>query len=102
MRRRQLYLLLGAILLLGLFLYAVFAPSSEPSYGGRTLSQWVEMNAVWWKYNTPEALQQKAMFSKAISEMGTNAVPHLVKWIQYEEPSWKRALRDFFGRSFPA
>jgi hypothetical protein len=55
----------------------------EPEYQGQPLSHWV-------------LLSQRAIQSdeadKAISEIGTNALPLLLKWIRYELPAWRGEL----------
>lgn len=66
--------------------------SGEPRYDGKTLSEWL----VVYEFgrsgsSTFSEAQQRA--EVAISHMGTNALPWLVNWIQYEEqrqlPWWK-------------
>ena len=66
----------------------------EPSYEGRTLSQWL------WASDdhpvpagtTPHYEGPKA--SAAVRHIGTNAIPYLLEWLHYEESP----LRDKFQR----
>lgn len=59
----------------------------EPSYNGRTLSEWLK------DYRRPEAnggLPSEAEL--AVRSIGTNALPSLLKWIRYELPPWREQL----------
>lgn len=57
----------------------------EPSYKGKTLSEWM----------TPKGPWDQMAFEEAIRQIGTNAMPCLLHWIQYQEPEWKKALRSW-------
>ena len=81
--------------IIGLVLLAVCAAAlawvvrpgeREPSYRGRTLSEWVSLYAL--HPNDREA-------GEAIRQIGTNALPSLLKWIEYEEPGWRARLKDW-------
>jgi hypothetical protein len=37
---------------------------------------------------------------EAIGQIGTNALPYLVRWIQYEKPRWKTSL-NLVGAKLP-
>ena len=51
----------------------------EPAYKGKRLSEWVmDLNG---EFTVEQAT--------ALNEIGTNAVPHLLKWFTYETPGWK-------------
>jgi len=91
MRLRRLWLiLLGVLVLVGLIVVVV-RPDREPSYGGRNLSQWVaRIDGTAKSDTTKEA-------AEAIRHIGTNALPYLLKWIQYERPPWKNALHRITG-----
>src|SRR2546425_9708416 len=64
----------------------VFIPSRErePEYEGKRLSEWVDRYATG-SFNPGES-------DGAVRHIGTNAVPFLLKWIQYETPGWKAAV----------
>ena len=84
MRKRRVYLLILLGVVVAGVLVAVFASRErEPEYGGKKLSEWVQMCGI--DYESPQA-------KKAILQIGSNAVPYLVKWIRYEPPSWKEKL----------
>lgn len=82
-RRQKLCILFGcgiaAALVLTLWL------QREPRCDGRTLSEWV------WQLETPN-YPPNHRASEAISEIGTNALPFLIKWIQYEQKPWRNHL----------
>jgi hypothetical protein len=54
----------------------------ESQYKGMPLSHWVYLSGG--SYN-PEARE-------AIKRFGTNALPYLLRWIQYEKPGWRKRL----------
>jgi hypothetical protein len=82
--RKKLWLLLGcgiaAILLFTLF------REREPRNAGDTLSQWV------FRLEVTSGNPDRISAEDAIKHIGTNALPFLIKWIQYEEPPWRRRL----------
>src|SRR5437762_2441235 len=82
-KRRKYGLLLG-VALVAVGVVVVLSRSGEPAYGGRRLSEWVDGYAT--RYPNSES-------DEAIRQIGTNAIPYLLKWIQYETPGWKSALR---------
>jgi hypothetical protein len=59
----------------------------EPSTGGHKLSYWVELHGTTEGRFHPEQERQRA--AQAIREIGTNALPHLLAWMEYE-PAWWR------------
>jgi hypothetical protein len=79
-RRTVLLLVLLACALLVVPGVVILVRTSEPSYGGRSLSQWLEI--YYFVAKTP-AEQQIAV--EAVRKIGTNAVPHLLKWMRYEQ-----------------
>src|SRR5260221_12098357 len=96
MQKRRLYLLLIGVGLVGALLAGMFR-SREPEYGGKRLSEWVDIYAVThliagWGSENREAVA-------AIRQLGTNAVPHLLKWIRYEVPPWKTTFDGIADRA---
>src|ERR1043165_424132 len=91
MRPRRLWLILLGILVLAGLIVVVVGLDREPSYGGRNLSEWV-----WCLAPTaqPSALAEA---EDAIRRIGTNALPCLLKWVEYERPPWKNALNRITG-----
>jgi hypothetical protein len=60
----------------------------EPEYNGVTLSKWLE------RYNNGN----NAETTVAIQHIGTNALPFLLRWIQYETPGWRKSLDHLHAR----
>jgi HEAT repeat protein len=81
----RLVVLTATVSALGLFVIAYH--SREPDYGGKSLSQWLEPYTTHPRTTrpTPEAVE-------ALRNIGTNAIPYLLKWICYEKPPWRRAV----------
>jgi len=62
-------------------------PEPEPSYNGRTLSEWLKMSR---RPAVTEGFPGEATL--AVRSIGTNALPFLLKWIRYELPPWREKL----------
>src|SRR5262245_59418301 len=92
MRKRRFYLLLIGVLVVMGVLIAVLSRPAEPEYQGRRLSDWIII------YASERNAREEA--KDAISHVGTNALPWLVKWIQYEPPPWKIKLNALLGKRF--
>jgi HEAT repeats len=84
-RRKWLWLLLGCGIV-AILLFTLFR-EREPRYAGDTLSQWVFRLEV--TSGNPDRIP---IAEDAIRHMGTNALPFLIKWIQYEERPWRTRL----------
>src|SRR6266404_2982002 len=91
MRQRRVYLLVVVLVVAGV-LVAVFARRErEPEYGGKRLSEWVRQYYQPRKYGGSPNADIDA--SSALRNIGTNALPHLVRWLNYyEAPPWKSRL----------
>src|SRR5438552_7930497 len=94
MGTRRLFLGLvgvGVLVVIGLLVSGVFR-ERELEYGGKRLSEWV------WKLGEPTAGGMLRRAGRdgpawnALLQIGSNAIPYLVRWIQYEPPTWKRNL----------
>jgi hypothetical protein len=86
---KKLLIMLGCLvggLALACTLLLAFQPR-EPQYKGRTLSEWTQAYSV---YGVPTPQADAA--DEAIRSIGTNALPHLLRWIRYELPPWRRSL----------
>jgi HEAT repeat protein len=95
MRSKRFILAALLLLIAGAVGFAVFS-DKEPSYKGRSLSEWIirHQESTSSRQERADALEREQECRKAICAIGSNAVPFLLEWIQYEEPSWRGALRD--------
>jgi len=87
--------MISSSFLAAVILGALLWPSErEPEYDGVPLSEWLE------RYERGKHSMNATLFvgdSKAIDaiqHIGTNALPFLVRWIQYERPAWRHRLFD--------
>ena len=102
MRRhwKKLALLLAATAIAASVLFALLSREPEPSYQGRSLTQW----ATAYPNNLfPGWLQdpQEQAEADALLHMGTNVFPLLTKWAVAEPPKWSKPL-DFLCGKFPS
>src|SRR5258707_119333 len=102
MRRRSVVLLIAAATVL-VAIVVLVTPKREPSYQGRTLSEWLieaqtnlsvvdqflaDLGQKPTDGYSPAAIQ-------AVRAMGTQAVPELVAWIKRPVPLFQEELRAF-------
>jgi len=90
-KRRLFLVLIGGVVFVGVFVVIAlgFRPAREPEYEGKKLSQWVD------RYGESFARigsNLPPLEDDPIYRIGTNGIPFLLKWLQYEQPAWKRSL----------
>jgi HEAT repeat protein len=82
-------------------LIVFFTRPREPSYNGRCLSAWITMLGETDLHND---YRQDAV--RAVRQIGSQAVPYLLRWIQVEPPSWvdrtRRQVRGRLGGYLPS
>jgi hypothetical protein len=78
---RRVFVILCCIAFAG-WVYFFFVQSKEPVYQGRRLTQWLE------SFDTSSGTS-RALANKAVREIGTNALPVLVKMLSGEK-TWKQ------------
>ena len=89
MKRPRIFLLmLGCVAAVTLAIF-IGPREHEPEYNGIPLSEWIT------HYYT-DAYDSQA--TEAIQHIGTNALPYLVRWIQYEKPRWKTSLNHLCAK----
>jgi hypothetical protein len=86
-RRRILLFVLCSVAAITLAIF-IWPREREPEYNGAPLSKWLE------RYNVGQNVEA----AKAIQHIGTNALPFLLRWIQYEPPGWRYALDHLHTR----
>ena len=91
MRPRTKVLLLAAIIIAGLAFFCL--RKSEPSYQGKSLSEWLRLESVLHGGVLADQLSYKT--EEALQNMGTNVIPFLVKRIGTKNSPFKKALWDF-------
>src|ERR1043166_4356748 len=97
MRLWKKHLLLLGVGLMGLAMAVIVFVSreSEPSYEGKKLSQWISQLDP----SRPEiTTQARHEAQDALRHMGTNALPYLIEWLQYETPGWKATVYGIVNR----
>jgi len=85
--RRLLLILLGCVASITLAML-LWPTEREPEYNGVPLTKWLE------RYNDGNNAEATA----AIRRIGTNALPFLLRWIQYESPGWRISLDHLHTR----
>ena len=88
LRSKQSYRAIAALLVFGVLMVCWLQPrrKREPTYQGRTLSFWVQQN-VPSATNLPFAVTLSPEAASAIRQIGTNAVPTLIRWMRYPDKS---------------
>lgn len=93
MRKVRIVLLLIAGLAVFVVLLAVLIQARQPRYHGRPLRHWVVLLARA-RVGEPEFNEAPA----AIRNIGTNTLPFLLDWIQYEPTPWRAKLAMLIAR----
>lgn len=89
MLKRWKWIILLACGIFALALLWQLLGDREPSYKGHSLSHWTI------RLSETSGSDEEAM--EAIAQIGTNAIPFLLDWIQYEPPPGKEAFYDFLN-----
>jgi hypothetical protein len=74
-------LVLGSVAIVACVLFAVFSGEQEPSYGGHPLTAWL--------------VADREKETDALSHLGTNALPFLVKRACAPQSKWRVSLSQF-------
>jgi HEAT repeat protein len=104
-KRRRVLLAVAVMVILGAAIVLSLAPW-EPVYQGKPLRFWLQayrippVSGLAPAVIDPDAPSPDEA-GKAIRAMGTNAIPTLLRMLQYQEPSLKVSLRDYLTRWFP-
>jgi HEAT repeat protein len=91
-RRRRILAVTIAVNLIAIGVIAFWPGPKEPEYDGKKLSEWLKIccdNRAGSSYSQSQSLESAR---KAVRKIGTNGLPWLVKWINYDTPKWKSAL----------
>jgi hypothetical protein len=91
-KRRWLFIIIFGSALAVILGFLLWPSELEPEYNGTPLSQWIT-------HYYADGYDSQA--AEAIGHIGTNALPYLVRWIQYEKPRWKTSL-NLLGAKLPS
>jgi hypothetical protein len=91
-RRSLIALVLGclAVVIMVVSVILVISRQQEPQYNWRTLSEWLGTAQIGKLRGASSSEAREA--AEAIRQIGTNALPFLVRWISYETPAWRRQI----------
>ena len=93
--RRFLWILLGCGFAAAIAVLAV-GRDNGPRVRGRSLKGWVDRYFA--AYNMNEDSPEAREAADAIREIGTNAIPYLLKWVVHENPAWGRKGLNSLGQ----
>jgi hypothetical protein len=92
MRKRKV-IVLATLALAAVVFLLLNTDEREPKYNGHSLSYWVNIfGDQWYNFLFASVDPRFAEATNAVSHIGTNALPYLLKWIRYEQPSWRSKL----------
>ena len=97
--KRGVLLTLLACGVVGVTLVLAWPREAEPSYQGKRLSEWLSTyeRGMQPSASDPE-VQQRKRAERAVRTIGTNAVPVLLNWMDYEVPRWRDKLLTAYYR----
>jgi len=92
-------IILGSVVaaVLAVIIIAFWPEKKEPEYRGKKLSEWLPT------YDGPEVVWRRGdpwtpAGREALRQIGTNAIPCLIRWIRYERPVWKDKVAIGYGK----
>src|ERR1700722_2327691 len=103
MKRLRIIFILLAILLIGVLVIYLVQPK-EPEYQGRKLSTWIRVYQEQQKSSAdlnladPNRAVPMTAAERAIKEIGTNALPTLLRWLQIRDSTLKTKLNSLLER----
>src|ERR1700722_11148009 len=100
MKRLRIILILLVVFLAGALVIYLVQPK-EPSYQGRTLSEWIndyDFAGTWPNRIDPVQQSNKQTAIHAIKEIGTNAVPTLLMWLKAKDRPFKGKLNSLLDK----
>jgi hypothetical protein len=87
MRKRRYIWVLAGCGLAALIALLVFPKEREPEHGGRKLREWLKLCM-----QSPGRFRDHPEAAEAVRQIGTNALPLLLKWADHQPPEWKLTL----------
>lgn len=98
--KRKRFIIVFSFLVVVILGAALWPREREPEYNGVKLSVWLERYKANLEpdYVSSDSHAALVQAHSAIREIGTNSLPFLVRWIQYKEPAWRKALYCGLGK----
>jgi HEAT repeat protein len=93
--RRILLVVAGAVAVLTV-VCLLWPREHEPGYQGKKLSEWLTLYSSGLPLGTDSP--QKKAAREAVRHIGTNAVPVLLAWLDYDPSAWRRKLTSAANR----
>ncbi|MBI1178171.1 hypothetical protein GC207_12120 [bacterium] len=87
--KRLLIALIAGVFAFGIWFFLL--RNTEPKYEGRNLSEWIKI------YGSSGPLTDRQQAAFAIQAIGTNALPYLLEWINYEPSNLRLGIWSRFG-----
>jgi hypothetical protein len=101
--KRKRILVIGAVCAFvgAVALIACLSGPREPEYHGKKLSEWAREYEDSFDKRVPggPSVTTRSEATNAFLEIGTNALPWALKWIEYRRPRWKYRLAPLFERN---
>jgi len=80
-------MIVGGCIVAGILAVALSPGEREPEYGGKKLSEWVNIYVL-----ASAGSRAKGQAQTAVRNIGTNGIPFLLSWIRDDAPAWKLGL----------
>jgi hypothetical protein len=101
MTRRRKWMLVAVCALVACVVVAMLARESEPSYGGKRLSDWVAVHGLGTRVRDEHvfaSVADRELAADAIRHIGTNAFPWLFAWMDCEPAAWRYKVGPTFQK----
>src|SRR5947207_12947583 len=84
LRKRRIIWVLAGSALAALAVTLALPTERQPEYGGRKLEEWLKLYA-----ESRSSFTDGQEAAEAVRHIGTNALPWLLEWTDYEPSGWK-------------
>src|SRR5581483_7455941 len=95
MKRIRIIVMVVAVVVIGVVAIVCFR-AREPRYQGRTLSEWI-----WVGTDHIETSPEWSEANNAVKQIGTNAIPFLLEWVQAEDTPQKEKVVFWLNEHAP-
>jgi hypothetical protein len=70
----------------------IWPGEKEPEYQGKRLSEWLDVYLPHFQSDLYRGMPELRGSAAAVRQIGTNAIPFLLKWVRYDRPAWRDRL----------
>lgn len=98
-RRRKIAFLIALLFALGAFVWLILSlVTTEPSYNGKRFTIWLDQYQKYFIARTDEEKENREAAEQALHQIGTNAIPTLLRMVAARDSGLKTKLKALLGQ----